>query len=112
MRSLAGRPCRHLLLRSFKDGIAPEWEDAANITGGEWNLRTSAYDSLDVWGILLVEFWCGRDESRGIVDVSIRSNANAYRGMTLWLSPEHSSIVPQITETLRKLLERPWIYRP
>ena len=23
----------------FKEGIAPEWEDPLNISGGEWNLR-------------------------------------------------------------------------
>ncbi|EGB04649.1 hypothetical protein AURANDRAFT_16004, partial [Aureococcus anophagefferens] len=37
----------------FKEGIAPEWEDSANINGGEWNLRKSGRgnegDMIDEW---------------------------------------------------------------
>jgi translation initiation factor 4E len=42
----------------FKEGIAPEWEDAANKYGGEWNLRKSGRqgspDDVDEWWANLV----------------------------------------------------------
>jgi|TARA_B100000475_G_scaffold199811_1_gene182864 hypothetical protein len=55
-RKRVGVPPQDRFIESFsifKEGIAPEWEDSANINGGEWNLRKSGRgnegDMIDEW---------------------------------------------------------------
>mmetsp|Transcript_24630 Transcript_24630/g.76937 ORF Transcript_24630/g.76937 Transcript_24630/m.76937 type:complete len:218 (-) Transcript_24630:41-694(-) len=93
----------------FKEGISPEWEDAANSSGGEWNLRKSGRGGesgvVDEWWQNLVLGLVGEtiddaDHVCGarIVDKSGNKGSSGVFRLELWLRTKDS----KITERLKK----------
>lgn len=94
----------------FKKGTAPEWEDPANITGGEWNLRKQGRgpdDVVDDWWMNLVLALVGEtidtdDYITGarVVDKSNgKGNHSVYR-IELWLRTKDPDVINEIKANL------------
>lgn len=93
----------------FKEGIAPEWEDSANISGGEWNLRTnrSMVAGIDDWWQNLVLGLVGhtiaeKDEICGarIVDKSGNKGSNQVFRIELWLRTKDPKMIKAIRDKM------------
>ncbi|KAJ1457005.1 eukaryotic translation initiation factor 4E-like 1 [Pelagophyceae sp. CCMP2097] len=95
----------------FKEGIAPEWEDAANKYGGEWNLRKSGRqgspDDVDEWWANLVLGLVGETIDIGdhitgarVVDKSNGKGAHPVYRVELWLRTKDDAV----KETIKKRL--------
>ena len=99
----------------FKDGIAPEWEDSANIGGGEWNLRKSGRgneeDMIDEWWQNLVLGLIGEmidedDQVCGarVADKSGGKGAYPLFRVELWLRTTDEEKAAKLKENMVKAL--------
>ena len=100
----------------FKDGISPEWEDSANMSGGEWNLRKSSRDGrdspmIDDWWQNIVLGLVGhtiedKDEICGarIVDKSGNKGSNQVFRIELWLRTKDSKVIKKILDKMIEVM--------
>ena len=118
-RKRVGKPPDDRQIESFslfKDGISPEWEDSANMSGGEWNLRKSSRDGrdspmIDDWWQNIVLGLVGhtiedKDEICGarIVDKSGNKGSNQVFRIELWLRTKDSKVIKKILDKMIEVM--------
>ena len=118
-RKRVGKPPDDRQIESFslfKDGISPEWEDSANMSGGEWNLRKSSRDGrdspmIDDWWQNIVLGLVGhtiedKDEICGarIVDKSGNKGSNQVFRIVLWLRTKDSKVIKKILDKMIEVM--------
>jgi hypothetical protein len=120
-RKRVGKPPGDRYIESFslfKEGIAPEWEDAANISGGEWNLRQTGRgndsEKIDQWWQNIVLGLVGEtiddvepyDNICGarIVDKSGNKGKNPVFRLELWLRCKDQKTIDRLKKRMIEVM--------
>jgi translation initiation factor 4E len=93
----------------FREGIKPEWEDAANANGGKWSYQFKNKNNTDIneiWlrGLLSLIGETIQDDEDEVNGIVINNRAFAYR-VLLWTKTTEKKKLFNIGEKFKKVLK-------